>query len=139
VDRFKAAIAYFDEYRQRGGKDDRVDQYIKDANKGIEKEQRRAERERKEQLKKAGKASPDSTVKDQEQSPNATGAVSQAAAKSSAAGETPSATTGSKSSPKSGARKKRTVVSPNTPASNSGADDAAAPAPRPATSGKLGD
>src|SRR5215472_5646812 len=53
IDRFKKAIAYFDQYRQSGGKDPRVEQYVKDANKGIEKEQHRRERERKAQLKKA--------------------------------------------------------------------------------------
>ena len=36
---------YFTQYKDKGGKDDRVDQYMKDANKGIEKEERRRERE----------------------------------------------------------------------------------------------
>ncbi len=52
IERFKTAIAYFDQYREKGGKDPRVDQYVKDASKGIEKEQRRREREKREQLKK---------------------------------------------------------------------------------------
>ena len=56
VDRLNAAIAYFKQYRAKGGKDERVDQYLKDAAKGIEKEQRKAERERKEQLKKMSTA-----------------------------------------------------------------------------------
>ena len=43
------------QYRDKGGKDERVDQYIKDAHKGIEKEQRRREREKKDQLRKAGR------------------------------------------------------------------------------------
>src|SRR5260370_28759723 len=47
TDRLQAAITYFDEYRQKGGKDDRIDQYVKDARKGIDKEQRRGEREQK--------------------------------------------------------------------------------------------
>src|SRR5256885_1326811 len=51
TDRFKVALGYFDDYRRHGGKDDRVDQYVKDANKGIEKEQRRKEREAKDLLK----------------------------------------------------------------------------------------
>ncbi len=52
IERFKTAIAYFDQYREKGGKDPRIDQYVKDASKGIEKEQRRREREKREQLKK---------------------------------------------------------------------------------------
>lgn len=52
VERLKAAIAYFRQYKEKGGTDERLDQYVKDANKGIEKEGRRQERERKEGLKK---------------------------------------------------------------------------------------
>ena len=96
VDRLQAAIAYFHQYREKGGRDERVDQYLKDAAKGIEKEQRRAERERKEQLKKATKPSESNNK-----------------------------------------GKRRTVVSPNTPASNQSADGEGAPAPRRSSSGKL--
>jgi Tfp pilus assembly protein PilF len=53
VERFNAAIAYFQQYQQKGGADDRVEQYIKDATKGIDKENRRKDREKKDQLRKA--------------------------------------------------------------------------------------
>lgn len=55
VDRYKTAISYFQDYRSHGGNDENVDQYLKDAGKGIEKEERRKERERKDQLRKAEK------------------------------------------------------------------------------------
>src|SRR5260370_30356801 len=44
TDRLQAAIAYFDEYRLKGGKDDRIDHYVKDARKGLVKQQPRAQR-----------------------------------------------------------------------------------------------
>lgn len=69
VERFKTAIAYFTQYREKGGKDDRVDQYIKDATKGIEKEERRKERERKDQLKKAEKAKTPAKLGDEAPAP----------------------------------------------------------------------
>jgi len=137
IDRFKSAIAYFNQYREKGGKDERVEQYLKDANKGIEKEQRRAQRERKEQLKKAEKPPVDSTSKLSEQTAEGISAVTPAAATSSEGDAAPAAASKSKGKPKSSARKKRTVVSPNTPASNQGAADEEAAAPNPATSGKL--
>jgi tetratricopeptide (TPR) repeat protein len=62
IERLKTAIAYFDQYRSRGGKDLHVDAYLKDANKGIEKEQRRRDRERKEQLKKTNQAAVSSQI-----------------------------------------------------------------------------
>ena len=55
VDRMNRAIAYFKTYRDKGGTDDRVDQYLKDAAKGIDREQRRREREKKDQLRKVEK------------------------------------------------------------------------------------
>lgn len=51
--RLKAALSYFGQYRQHGGRDDRVDQYVKDANKGIDRELRKREREKRDQLKKS--------------------------------------------------------------------------------------
>jgi tetratricopeptide (TPR) repeat protein len=62
IERLKTAITYFDQYRTHGGKDARIDAYLKDANKGIEKEQRRRDRERKEQLKKSNQAAVSSPV-----------------------------------------------------------------------------
>lgn len=55
VERMNRAIAYFKTYRDKGGTDDRVDQYLKDAAKGIDREQRRREREKKDQLRKVEK------------------------------------------------------------------------------------
>ena len=52
IERLKTAISYFEQYRDKGGRDERVDQYLKDANKGIEKEERRKEREKKDALKR---------------------------------------------------------------------------------------
>jgi Tfp pilus assembly protein PilF len=59
VERYKAAITYFNAYKQKGGTDERVEQYLKDAAKGIDREQRRRERERKDQLRKAEKEAAD--------------------------------------------------------------------------------
>ena len=55
IDRYNKAIAYFTTYKEKGGSDERVEQYLKDAAKGIDREQRRRERERKDQLRKAEK------------------------------------------------------------------------------------
>jgi Tfp pilus assembly protein PilF len=55
IERMNRAIAYFKTYREKGGADERVDQYLKDAAKGIDREQRRREREKKDQLRKAEK------------------------------------------------------------------------------------
>ncbi len=55
VERMNRAVAYFKTYREKGGNDERVDQYLKDAAKGIDREQRRREREKKDQLRKVEK------------------------------------------------------------------------------------
>jgi Tfp pilus assembly protein PilF len=55
VERMNRAIAYFKTYRDKGGTDERIDQYLKDAAKGIDREQRRREREKKDQLRKVEK------------------------------------------------------------------------------------
>ena len=55
IDRYNKAIAYFTTYKEKGGQDERVEQYLKDAAKGIDREQRRREREKKDQLRKAEK------------------------------------------------------------------------------------
>ncbi|HEX8435599.1 tetratricopeptide repeat protein [Archangium sp.] len=54
--RLQACLSFFDQYRARGGRDERVDDYVKDARKGLEKEERRREREKREQLRKAQQA-----------------------------------------------------------------------------------
>ncbi len=56
IDRLQSSLSYFDQYKARGGRDERLDDYVKDARKGIEKEQRRREREKRDQLRKAEKA-----------------------------------------------------------------------------------
>jgi tetratricopeptide (TPR) repeat protein len=55
IDRYNKAIAYFTTYKEKGGADERVEQYLKDAAKGIDREQRRRDREKKDQLRKAEK------------------------------------------------------------------------------------
>ncbi len=55
IPRLKQAITWFDTYKSKGGKDERVEQYMKDAAKGIEKEERRLERVEKDKLRKAQK------------------------------------------------------------------------------------
>jgi tetratricopeptide (TPR) repeat protein len=62
IDRYNQAIAYFTTYRAKGGTDERVDQYLKDAAKGIDREQRRREREKKDQLRKAQQAEKDAAA-----------------------------------------------------------------------------
>jgi tetratricopeptide (TPR) repeat protein len=60
--RLQTALDFFGQYRARGGRDSRVDDYVKDARKGIEREERRREREQREQLRKAAQSpTPDST------------------------------------------------------------------------------
>ena len=125
VDRLQAAISYFNQYRQKGGRDERVDQYLKDAAKAIEKEQRRAEREHKEQLKKASE--PKDNAQESTASPTALAAKA----------PSDESVHPTRSKKKAGSRKRRTVVSPNTPASNQSADAEGAPAPRRSSSSKL--
>ncbi len=54
--RLQSSLSFFEQYRSKGGRDERVDDYVKDAKKGIEKEERRREREKREQLRKSQKA-----------------------------------------------------------------------------------
>ncbi len=53
VTRLQKSLNYFAQYRAKGGRDERVEQYVKDANKGIEREQRRLERLERDKLKRA--------------------------------------------------------------------------------------
>lgn len=53
VDRLNQAIGYFQRFRQAGGEDIKVDQYIKDAQKAIGQEKRHEELERRNKLRKA--------------------------------------------------------------------------------------
>jgi Tfp pilus assembly protein PilF len=78
VERMNRAIAYFKTYRDKGGADDRVDQYLKDAAKGIDREQRRREREKKDQLRKVEK---DKDAASAASKPPATPAASKPASK----------------------------------------------------------
>ncbi|GHG93720.1 tetratricopeptide repeat protein [Comamonas sp. JC664] len=54
--RYKTALSHFDSYQARGGRDERIAQYVKDARKLIDREERRLEREQKDQLRKAAEA-----------------------------------------------------------------------------------
>jgi Tfp pilus assembly protein PilF len=56
LERLQKAAAFLGQYQAKGGTDERTAQYIKDAQKGIDRETRRRERERKEGLKKAAEA-----------------------------------------------------------------------------------
>jgi hypothetical protein len=53
IDRLNQAISYFQKFRQAGGDDVKVDQYIKDAQKAIGQEKRHEELERRNKLRKA--------------------------------------------------------------------------------------
>jgi Tfp pilus assembly protein PilF len=86
IDRYKQAIAYFTTYKQKGGSDERVEQYVKDAAKGIDREQRRREREKKDQLRKAEKDAADK--KKAESAPEAPAAPAAATPEPSKAPET---------------------------------------------------
>jgi Tfp pilus assembly protein PilF len=54
--RLQTALDFFDQFRARGGRDARMDDYVKDARKGIEREERRREREKREQPREAQQA-----------------------------------------------------------------------------------
>jgi len=111
IERLQSAIAYFLKYREKGGRDERVDQYLKDAQKGIEKEERRREREKKDQLRKA----------EQDAKEEAERRAAEAAPPAAPAPEAP-------------------VADPVPPAPEAPAADPAPPAPEtPADSGKLRD
>jgi Tfp pilus assembly protein PilF len=53
--RYETAMQHFETFTKSGGKDERVEQYVKDAKKAIEKEKRRRERAEKDKLRKAEK------------------------------------------------------------------------------------
>jgi Tfp pilus assembly protein PilF len=59
--RLNKAITYFKDYQSHGGNDEGVTQYLKDAQKGVDREQRKRERERKDALRKAAKQSESTT------------------------------------------------------------------------------
>ncbi|MHA7629023.1 tetratricopeptide repeat protein [Corallococcus sp. M7] len=56
LERLQKAASFLEQYKSKGGTDERTAQYLKDAQKGIDRETRRRERERKEGLKKAAEA-----------------------------------------------------------------------------------
>jgi tetratricopeptide (TPR) repeat protein len=56
MDRYHQSIAYFDKFRSSGGKDSRLDEYVKDAQKAIAQEKRHEEVEAKNQLRKEEEA-----------------------------------------------------------------------------------
>lgn len=51
--RFEAALFHLAQFEKKGGVDAQVQTYVRDANKGIEREKRRREREQRDALKKA--------------------------------------------------------------------------------------
>jgi Tfp pilus assembly protein PilF len=145
IERFKASIAYFDKYRELGGKDDRVEQYIKDATKGIEKEERRRERERRDALKKSEKeaAEKKKAQEDAEAASLAKKAEDEKAAADKKAAEQKAAEQAAAEKAKAAAEaeakaKKAAPAQKAAPASKLGEDEAPTPAPK-AGSGKLGE
>ncbi|MFY1824398.1 tetratricopeptide repeat protein [Myxococcus fulvus] len=142
VGRYKTALAYFERYEAQGGKDDRIPQYTKDARKSLEREERRLERERKDQLRKAAelekaqkeaaKQTPDATVTAPAASPTPTGTASPPPAQSGT-----HAPTGSTQSP--GTTAPGAVSQPGTQAAPPPAESPPAPTPAKAGSGKLAD
>jgi hypothetical protein len=80
LERYKTVIRYFEQYQGKGGQDERIDQYVKDARKGLDREERRRERERKDQLRQAEeqqKAKADATPAGDSGGTPSLGAVSQ--------------------------------------------------------------
>ena len=149
VERFKSAIAYFNQYKEKGGKDERVDQYVKDATKGIDKEERRREREKKDQLKKvdqAKKAETDAKQKLIDDAKQAEGDAAKKKADEAAPGQKAQqaldkAEADAKKKAEADAKKKPPKKGLAKPAAKLGDDDTGAPEPTPAKkpgTGKLG-
>ncbi len=67
IPRLQKSLGYFAQYRAKGGKDERVEQYLKDANRGIEREQRRLERLERDKLKRAAEEDEAKKKKEQEE------------------------------------------------------------------------
>ena len=129
VERMKVALNYFGQYQDKGGKDDRVEQYIKDANKGIEKEERRKEREKRDALKKVEKEAKDKKSAEE----NARKAEADKAANAQKAEEAQAA----EEKKKAEEAKKRAAADAKKKPAGKLTDEA--PAPTPATKGKLSD
>lgn len=154
IPRLEKSIAYFDQFRQRGGKDDNVEQYLKDANKGIDKEKRRLERQEKDKLKKAAKAEADA-AKAREDAAKAAADEAKAredAAKARAAEEAKAAELRAQQEKQAAEEKKKAAAAPApttappaaaAPASKLGEEDDVPPTPvappNPSGSGKLGE
>ncbi|MBX7113692.1 MAG: tetratricopeptide repeat protein [Myxococcaceae bacterium] len=120
TERLKTSLSYFAQYQDKGGKDDRVEQYVKDANKGIEKEERRKEREKRDALKKAEKAEKDKKA-EADKAANAQKAADDQAAEEKKKAEE--------------AKKKAAADAKKKPGAKLSDDSA----PAPATKGKLSD
>ncbi|MCP3065395.1 tetratricopeptide repeat protein [Myxococcus sp. K38C18041901] len=147
VGRYKTALTYFERYEAQGGKDDRIPQYTKDARKSIEREERRLERERKDQLRKAAeleKAQKEAA----KQAPDATVTAPAAnASTTSPASPTPPPAQSDTHAPTDSARSPMTpgttapsaVSQPGTQATPPPAESPPAPTPAKAGSGKLAD
>ncbi|MCK8501316.1 tetratricopeptide repeat protein [Myxococcus fulvus] len=136
VGRYKTALTYFERYEAQGGKDDRIPQYTKDARKSIEREERRLERERKDQLRKAAE-----TEKAQKeaakQAPDATVTAPASPPPAPSGTHVPTGTSRSPVTP--GTTAPGAVSQPGTQAAPPPAESAPAPTPAKAGSGKLAD
>ncbi|SEU35872.1 Tfp pilus assembly protein PilF [Myxococcus fulvus] len=136
VGRYKTALTYFERYEAQGGKDDRIPQYTKDARKSIEREERRLERERKDQLRKAAeleKAQKEAA----KQAPDAT--VTTPASPPPAQDGTHAPTDTARSPVTPGTTAPGAVSQPGTQAAPPRAESTPAPTPAKAGSGKLAD
>lgn len=54
--RYRQALSWFETYKKRGGKDEELSEYLRDATRAIEREERRLEREQKAALRRAQQA-----------------------------------------------------------------------------------
>ncbi|MFZ5470774.1 MAG: tetratricopeptide repeat protein [Myxococcota bacterium] len=116
LERYKTSIQYFEQYQKKGGRDERVEQYVKDAQRGIDKEERRREREKRDALKRVEREAAEKKKAEEEALRQKAEAEKKAAEEAKRAAEA--------------AKKKKT-----TPASKLGNDEELPPAP---ASGKLG-
>lgn len=93
LERLQKAVAFLGQYQAKSGTDERTAQYLKDAQKGIDRETRRRERERKEGLRKAAEAAakpPAGPTKSPEATPTPTPSPGPPATRPGASGKVPS-------------------------------------------------
>jgi Tfp pilus assembly protein PilF len=128
IQRNEQAIAYFTKVKEAGRGDDAVEQYLKDAKKAIDREQRRREREEKDKLRKQKKAEEEAKRS------------SEAEAKRKADDEKARADADKKAASDAAAKKPGAAKAQPKAASKLGDDDSAAPPSKPkGTQGKMSD